>query len=86
MKHFACLLTMKDEEKNVQYRPDHLAYLDDRRGEGKIFAFGRFVDGAGGLIIYKADSLEDAVALAENDPYVRLGARNYAIHEWDITL
>lgn len=86
MKYFAVLLPMKDQGLSTQYRSDHLAYLEDRRSEGKIFANGKFVDGSGGMVIYKAESFEEAQAIAENDPFVRLGARNYEIHEWDIVI
>jgi len=75
---------MLDEEKSKEYRPEHLTYLDKRREEGKIFAFGRFVDGTGGLVIYRASSFEEVEEIVKQDPYVREGARNYMIHEWDM--
>jgi uncharacterized protein YciI len=83
-KYFAVLLPMLDEEKSRIYRPDHLAYLAEMRGQGHIFVNGKFGDGSGGLIIYKAGSFEEVVRLAENDPYVMNLARSYEIHEWDI--
>jgi uncharacterized protein YciI len=86
MKYFAVMLPMKDQELSAKFRPDHLAYLDARRSEGKIFANGRFVDGAGGMVIYKAESYEAAQALAENDPFVREGARGCELHEWEIVI
>lgn len=85
-RYFAVLLPMLDEEKSVKYRSDHLAYLAEMRRQGRIFVNGKFKDGAGGLIIYKAHSYEEAEALAENDPYVKNRARTYAIHEWDLVL
>ncbi|MFD0697322.1 YciI family protein [Paenibacillus sp. GCM10027628] len=86
MKYFVVLLPMKDEELSKEHRPAHLAYLDERRSEGKIFANGRFVDGWGGLVIYKAETMEEAKLLAEADPFVKLGARHCDIHEWDIVI
>lgn len=84
MKYFAVILSMKDEEKSRIHRPEHLAYLDQRRKEGKVIAHGRFADGAGGLIIYRAESLEEATQYAQEDPYVKLGARDYKVHEWEM--
>jgi uncharacterized protein YciI len=84
MKIFACFLPMLDVEKSTQFRADHLAYLDSQRNQGRIIANGRFVDGWGGLVIYKAESLEEVTAWAENDPYVINKARTYDIHEWDM--
>ena len=84
MKYFAVFLPMLDEEKSKIYRPQHLAYLEEKSKEGKIFARGRFADGWGGMVIYQCESLEEARELAENDPYVIYKARNYEIHEWEM--
>lgn len=85
MKYFAVLLPMKNEEKSRQYRTEHLAFLEEQRQKGKIFANGRFADGAGGLVIYQTASLEEATQLAHEDPYVLQGARDVYIHEWEMT-
>ncbi|WP_010094348.1 YciI family protein [Ornithinibacillus scapharcae] len=85
MKYFAVFLPMKDEEKSKQHRPEHLAFLQGKLEEGYIFAKGPFVDGAGGLVIYQANSLEEAEAIVKQDPYVIIGARGYEIHEWQMT-
>jgi hypothetical protein len=84
MKYFAVLLPMKDEEKSQVYRPEHLAYLEKMRKEGKLVANGRFTDGSGGLVIYQAESLAQAKEYAENDPYVQKGARGCEVHEWEM--
>ncbi|MEN2768567.1 YciI family protein [Ornithinibacillus xuwenensis] len=84
MKYFAVFLPMKDEEKSIQYRSEHLSYLQKLQDEGYIFAKGRFVDGAGGLVIYLADSLEKAEGMVKQDPYVQTGARGFEIHEWEM--
>jgi uncharacterized protein len=86
MKYFAALLPMRDLEKSQELRPGHIAFLDQMSQEGKIFARGRFVDGAGGLIVYKAESLEEARKFANSDPYVANGARSLELHEWDMKL
>jgi uncharacterized protein YciI len=64
------------------YRPQHLAYLESLKEQGKIFAMGPFADGAGGLVIDIADSLEEAKEMAEKDPYVVEGVRRLEMHEW----
>lgn len=84
VKHYAVFLPMKNQALSDQYRPEHLQFLADRRSEGKLFANGRFTDGAGGLVIYKGRSLEEVEGWVRQDPYVALGARSYEIHEWDI--
>jgi uncharacterized protein YciI len=84
MKYFAAFLPMRDVIKSQDLRPAHLEFLGQREKEGRIFARGRFTDGAGGLVIYKADSLDEARKIAESDPYVRNGARSLELHEWDM--
>jgi uncharacterized protein YciI len=84
MKYFAAFLIMKDPERSRDLRQEHVDFLDRTEMEGKIFARGRFADGAGGLIIYKADSFEDAERIARGDPYLISGARSLELHEWDM--
>ena len=84
MKYYAALLMMKDIEKNKTFRSQHLEFLEEKNKEGKIFVRGRFTDNSGGMVIYKAESLQEAEALANADPLVTSGARSLEIHEWDM--
>lgn len=78
------MLPMINKELNQRVRPDHLAYMAALEEEGTIFAKGRFVDGSGGMVIYRAETFEEAEDLAIRDPYVIHGARSYEIREWFI--
>ncbi|MFC0472789.1 YciI family protein [Halalkalibacter kiskunsagensis] len=82
MAYFAAILYMEKPELNTTYRPQHLAYLEELEKEGKVHAKGPFTDGEGGLVIYKADSYEEAKILAEQDPYIVQGVRSLKLHEW----
>ncbi|WP_248927089.1 YciI family protein [Paenibacillus hamazuiensis] len=84
MKYYAVFLKMIDPQKSQESRPAHLEYLAKRKGEGKIFAYGRFADGAGGLVIYIAESEAEVRQLAAEDPYIVNGAREAEIHEWEM--
>ncbi|AKG74505.1 YciI family protein [Salinicoccus halodurans] len=84
MKYFAVFLPMKDEQKSKDFRAQHLEFLSAGREEGSILMNGRFIDGAGGLVIYKGESLETVEKLVNTDPYIINGARNYEIHEWEM--
>jgi uncharacterized protein len=86
MKYFAAILTIGDSSKSQEYRPHHLAHLERGEREGFIYARGRFADGAGGLIIYVAESLEEARRIADQDPYVASGARKLELREWEMLL
>jgi len=80
--YYAAILHMLDPEKNEKVRPRHIAYLDKLQQEGKIWGRGPFADGSGGLVVYIADSWEEAKQLAENDPHVLEGSRRLELKEW----
>lgn len=69
---------------------DHLAYQAQlERSQNLAFA-GPMSDESGtqmqgmGLIIYRAESLEAARQLAENDPMHKSGARSFVLRRWMI--
>lgn len=84
MPYYAAMLHMLDAEKNKEVLPRHIEYLDKLEQEGKVFARGPFADGSGGLVVYIADSLEEAVILAENDPHVVEKVRHLELKEWKV--
>jgi hypothetical protein len=83
VKYYAAFLRMQDSAKNQELRPLHLEFLQQNEKAGIIFARGRFTDDSGGLVIYKAETLDAAKEIAERDPYVSSGARRLELHEWD---
>ncbi|WP_417523636.1 YciI family protein [Marinovum sp.] len=68
--------------------PDHLAYQARLEAEGKLALAGPLSDETGtqmegmGMIVYRAESLEAARALAEADPMHRAGARSFTLRRW----
>lgn len=70
--------------------PDHLAYQASLEAAGKLAFAGPMSDETGdhmqgvGLIIYRADTLEEAYALAQNDPMHKSGARSFTLRRWMI--
>ncbi|MEP3346358.1 MAG: YciI family protein [Litoreibacter sp.] len=70
--------------------PDHLAYQAQLEAQGKLAFAGPMSDETGehmqgmGLIIYRADSLEEAQALAQADPMHKSGARSFQMRRWMI--
>lgn len=85
MKYYAAFLEMLDPEKNQTYRPQHLEFLRKGMEDGKVFAYGKFEDGSGGLVIYKANSYEEAEAFAKQDPYIVENVRKLILREWSMT-
>ncbi|MCV0429183.1 MAG: YciI family protein [Roseibium sp.] len=68
--------------------PDHLEYQAKLEKEGKLVFAGPVSDFSGedingeGMIIYRASSLEDARALAAEDPMHKKGVRSFTIRRW----
>jgi len=68
--------------------PDHLAYQKALEIAGNLAFAGPLSDDTGelmqgtGLIIYRADSLAQARALAEGDPMHKTGARRFRLRRW----
>lgn len=70
--------------------PDHLAYQAQLEAQGALAFAGPMSDETGdlmqgmGLIIYRADSLGAARALAAADPMHSSGARTFTMRRWMI--
>ena len=70
--------------------PDHLAYQAELERAGQLAFAGPMSDETGdhmqgmGLIIYRADNLEAARALAQADPMHKSGARTFVLRRWMI--
>ncbi|PDT82003.1 YciI-like protein [Sinorhizobium sp. BJ1] len=76
---FALLCTDKPGalQLRLDTRPDHVAYLNELNAKGILRIAGPFLgeDGkpTGSLVIVKADTIEEAKAIAEADPYAKAG-------------
>ena len=68
--------------------PRHLAYQKEMEEAGRLFLAGPLSDDTGeqmigaGLIIYRAESMDDARELARNDPMHAEGIRTFTLRKW----
>lgn len=75
-------------EQMKQQLPNHLAYQAEQEKIGSLVMAGPMSDPSGelmegvGMIIYRADSLDAARKLAENDPMHSSGTRTFSIRRW----
>lgn len=79
---YIALLNMVDKEKDEEILDIHKAYLQKHIDNGNIYGKGPFTDHSGGLVIYKAQSYEEAMELAANDPAILQGTRSLTLKEW----
>lgn len=88
---YVALSTPAKEPQDVKAAlPDHLAYQATLEKAGALAFAGPMSDETGvhmqgmGLIIYRAENLESARAMAENDPMHKSGARSFVMRRWMI--
>ncbi|MEP0521310.1 MAG: YciI family protein [Hyphomicrobiales bacterium] len=68
--------------------PAHLAYQKEQEAAGKLFLAGPMSDvsgenmSGGGLIVYRAASMDEARSLAESDPMHAEGKRTFTLRKW----
>lgn len=86
MTFYVAILRIIDRRKDEEILEDHKAYLQKYIDEGRIYAKGPFTDHTGGLVIYKAESLEAAREIIENDPVIVHSSRTYELKEWKSNL
>jgi uncharacterized protein YciI len=69
MKYAAVIEYLQDAAKVEAIRPVHRQYLNSLKEKGQLAISGPFTDGSGALIVYEANSPEEAEALLEGDPF-----------------
>ena len=61
----------------------HYAFLDDLRGRGQLELAGPFTDKSGGAYLIRAANLQEAEAIAFNDPVHTSRSSIVTVYEWD---
>ncbi len=85
MKYVNYVKYNEDPAKVQARRPAHHQYATGLMANGELAIAGPFKDGSGALLIYEAESLEDAEALFTNDPYATGEAViEHEIHPWHV--
>ncbi|MEM7752486.1 MAG: YciI family protein [Pseudomonadota bacterium] len=75
-----------DDVKSVL--PEHLAYIQSLEVSGQLMMAGPLSDDTGeemqgaGMLVLRAASMDEAHALAANDPMHSTGARAYTLRRW----
>jgi uncharacterized protein YciI len=60
----------------------HYAFLDRLRAAGQLEMAGPFTDTSGGAYLLRADTPEQARALAMSDPVHTSGSSTVTVYEW----
>jgi uncharacterized protein YciI len=66
--------------------PAHKAYVQELIAKGHKARTGYWAVRGGGMMIFEADSMEEAEAIVAADPLIINGCVNYQLYEWRILL
>lgn len=62
--------------------PAHLDYVRDLIAKGHKAKTGYWAEYGGGMLLFEAESLEEAIAIVGEDPLIQNGCVQYELHEW----
>ncbi|WP_290882033.1 YciI family protein [Fischerella sp.] len=64
----------------------HKAYVRDLIAKGHKARTGYWAQMEGGMMVFEAASMQEAQAIAANDPLVKNDCVNYKLYEWRIVV
>ncbi|ASC69309.1 hypothetical protein XM38_002360 [Halomicronema hongdechloris C2206] len=69
-----------------QHVPAHMAYVKDLVAKGHQARSGYWAERGGGMLLFQAESLEDAEAIVAADPLIANHCVEYELHQWCIVV
>ena len=75
-----------DKVRFDQFIPAHKIYVQSLIDRGQCATTGYWGDYGGGMLLFQAESLSEAMAIAEADPLIFNHCVDYEVHEWCIVL
>jgi uncharacterized protein YciI len=87
MKFAAVIEYIQDKDKINAIRPVHRQYLMSLKEKGQLAASGPFTDDYGALIVYEAETRDDAEKLLKGDPFHQNGIFvQWVIRPWNTVI
>lgn len=77
------VMTLRTPTFDAARIPDHYAFLDALRAQGRIELAGPFADHSGGAYLLLADDLDEAMTRAHDDPLHKSGSSRISVREWN---
>lgn len=62
----------------------HVEFLRELKREGKLVLCGPFTDYPGGMVLFLAENLAEAIHIAESDPFIASGCKSYEIRTLEV--
>ena len=84
MKFAAIIEYAPDPQKIARVRPVHREYIQALKKSGHIAITGPFLDDSGGLLVYEAETKEEAEKLIREDPFFKEGVFvSWVLRAWN---
>lgn len=64
---------------------EHVSFLRGLEQKGQLALAGPFLDYRGGMVIIRAESMDEARKVAESDPFVNSGLESYEIRTLEVS-
>jgi uncharacterized protein len=85
MKYASLIQYTPDAATIAAVRPAHREYLTRIKAADKLVMSGPFEGDTGALIVYEAESPEEAESLLKEDPFCKRGVfTSWTIHRWNV--
>jgi len=78
------VLTLRTPRFDPAVIEAHYSHLEALQEQGALEAFGPFTDKSGGAYLVRAESLDEARAMAFADPVHATGSSIVTVREWDL--
>lgn len=75
-----------DKSTFDQYIPAHHAYVRELIARGHKAKSGYWAVRGGGMMIFEAESMEQAQAIVAEDPLIKNGCVDYQLYEWRLVV
>ncbi|HBL16892.1 MAG: hypothetical protein A2X36_08200 [Elusimicrobia bacterium GWA2_69_24] len=82
---YVILLTKGAKPFTKELLKAHIRHLRDLGAKGQLTQCGPFTDYPGGMLIVKAESLEEAKRIAASDPFVSSGCETCEVRTWELS-
>ena len=80
---FVYLMNNK-KDLNLQVVQEHVEHLRTLDQEGRLVLCGPFADYPGGMVVFRADSEDEALRIVESDPFIASGFKTFELRTLEV--
>ena len=80
---FVYLMNNK-KDLNLQVVQEHVEHLRSLDQNGRLVLCGPFADYPGGMVVFRADSEDEALRIAESDPFIASSFKTFELRTLEV--